>query len=157
MLEVGYLADFPEYLVTVAEWGHGQWGYLDPGKSLEDRVRKRREYLQRGAIPMTVIAFQDGIPVGTASLEAHDMEERPELTPWMSSVYVAPEFRRRGIASALVNRIVDEARGLGVAELFLFTFDRKDLYEGLGWRVVQEDTYHGWNVTIMNRTIEPRQ
>lgn len=153
MLAIRHLADFPEYIETVAAWGHGQWGYLDPRQTLEDRVSRLKGYMQHDAIPMTFIALDDGVPVGTASIEAHDMEDRPELTPWLSSVYVPAEFRRRGIGSMLVNRVVDEAGRLGVEEIFLFTFDQRRLYEGLGWQVKLQDTYRGWPVTVMKRRL----
>ena len=71
------------------------------------------------------------------------METRRDLTPWMTDVFVAPEFRRRGIASALVRRVMEEAKAIGVPQLFLFTTGpwRERLYAGLGWSVIDRPIY----------------
>ena len=70
--------------------------------------------------------------VGSASLIAQDMDTRPELSPWLASVYVAAEHRRQGIGSALVRRVAQEAAALGVETLYLFTPDQEHFYARLG-------------------------
>jgi GNAT superfamily N-acetyltransferase len=52
-------------------------------------------------------------------LVAHDMDTRMDLSPWLAGVFVAPHHRRRGVGAALVQRIIDEATGLGVEQLYL--------------------------------------
>jgi GNAT superfamily N-acetyltransferase len=71
------------------------------------------------------------------------MDTRRDLTPWLADVFLSPDFRRRGIASALVRRVVDEARTLDVSELYLFTTGpwRERLYAGLGWSVIDRPIY----------------
>ncbi len=74
----------------------------------------------------------------------------------MCDVLVAPQLRRRKIASILVARIVDEARALGVAELYLFTTGkmREELYTGLGWTVMDRPVYREIERLLMS--IRPR-
>ncbi|MHC8318648.1 GNAT family N-acetyltransferase [Pseudomonas sp. LB3P31] len=82
------------------------------------------------------------------------MTTRRSLTPWLAGVYVKAEYRGRGIASKLVNRIVDEAAALGIAELYLYTDQAQSLYASLGWEVV-EDTVddEGLEITVMKRQV----
>jgi GNAT superfamily N-acetyltransferase len=95
------------------------------------------------------VALADGQLLGSASLVAQDMEIHPELSPWLASVYVAPEFRRQGIGSALVERVVGEARALGVSRLHLYTPDKEGFYARLGWHTLERVDYRDHHVAVM--------
>ncbi len=102
----------------------------------------------------SVFAVMDGErPVGMASLVVDDMSDRRELTPWLASVYVLPEWRGRGIASRLVRRVEEEARAHGVERFYLYTPDQQALYRRLGWQDVEQREYRGEMVTIMQRDL----
>ena len=113
-LQIGYLADHPDLIPTLAQWHHNEWSFLHPGDSIEARTARLRAYCRHREIPTVVIAFADGTPLGSAMLIEHDMDTRMELSPWLAGVFVTPEHRRRGVGSALVRRIVDEATALCV-------------------------------------------
>jgi GNAT superfamily N-acetyltransferase len=105
---------------TVARWHHAEWGHLRPGETLKDRIARVQRDCGHCQIPTTFIATAGPQPLGSASLTEHDMATRPELSPWLSDVFVAREHRRRGIGAALVERVVQEAWALGILRL-LFT------------------------------------
>lgn len=148
LLTLSYLADCPEHLPTVAAWVYGEWGdHMPPGFTVEDLARTFRGHLQRERIPLTLIAFWDRQPVGSASIYVHDLEVRPELTPWLAAVYVAPAYRRRGIGSALVQAVEAAAQGLHIQRLYLFTPDQEHFYARLGWSVLERVAY--WNQTVV--------
>ena len=90
-----------------------------------------------------------GILLGSASLVAHDMDTRMDLSPWLARVYVTPEHRSRGVGTALVQRVLEETIELGVETLYLFTPDREEFYASLGWSVVERTEYRGQKVVIM--------
>jgi GNAT superfamily N-acetyltransferase len=76
-----------------------------------------------------------------------------DLTPWLAGVFVAPEHRSHGIGAALVERVVQEARALGILRLYLYTSGSGALYLRLGWSVVERTFYRElWGeqeITIM--------
>lgn len=148
-MHIGYLADHLTHVPIVAQWIHAQWGYMNPEKTLGQRMEKLKKGATRGGIPTTIVAFYEDRLAGTASLVKHDMETHRELTPWLASVYVAQEYRNQGIGSALVRQIIKEARILSVETLYLFTFDRESFYARLGWQKICNDAYLGAKVTIM--------
>lgn len=142
-MEIAYLADYPDFAPTLAEWHYQEWNRLHANDSVARRLDSLRARSNRGQIPSVLVAVEDGKLLGSATIAEHDMETRRDLTPWMTDVFVAPEFRRRGIASALVLRIIEEARALAVPQLYLFTTGpwRERLYAGLGWSVVERPIY----------------
>jgi N-acetylglutamate synthase and related acetyltransferases len=148
-MTIEYLADHLDLLPTLAQWQHDEWGYIRPGDTVEARMTRIDAGCERDRIPLTVVAVEDGQLRGSASLIDHDMDTRLELFPWLASVIVAPEFRRRGIGAQLVRRIMSEAHKLEVPLLYLYTVHSENFYAGLGWTVMERTAYHEQNVVIM--------
>ena len=151
MLTISFLADCPDYLSTVSTWVFGEWGAHTPGSTVEDAARKFSGHLNRDRIPLTLIAFQDGKPAGTASIYVHDLDTRPDLSPWLAAVYVAPSYRKQGIGSELVKAVESAAQKLQIPRLYLFTPDQEHFYARLGWSVLERVVYWNQNVVVMEK------
>ena len=152
-LTVEYLADRPEVADELASWAWTEWRrfYDERGRGLDDARRGYRERAQVDALPLALVAFAGSRLVGTVSLTVQDLPTRPEITPWLASLFVIPESRRRGIASLLIERAATEARRLKLPTLFLWTssHEARALYLKLGWRVVERAEYCGKRIVIM--------
>jgi N-acetylglutamate synthase-like GNAT family acetyltransferase len=83
------------------------------------------------------------------------METRMNLSPWLAGVFVSPEQRRRGIGSALVQRVIEEATGLGVQRLYLYTPSAQQFYARRGWLLVERTSYRGVDVAVMSLDVRP--
>ncbi|HWM24314.1 MAG TPA: GNAT family N-acetyltransferase [Chthoniobacterales bacterium] len=149
-MKIEYLSDRPEFLPTLAQWHHQEWSALRPGDSVEARTIRLQGWCGRGRIPLTVIALSEDELLGSASLIAHDMDDRLELTPWLAGVFVAPDHRRKGIGAAVVRRIMDEAASLKVSRLYLYTVDSTAFYASLGWSAVEKTRHRQKEVSIMS-------
>ncbi len=149
-MRIDYLADHEEFIPLLAQWHHREWAYLRPGDSLEARTERLRECCGHREIPSVVIAFTDGVLIGSAILVEHDMDTRMDLSPWLAGVFVAPDHRRQGVGAALVQRIVDEATVLGVQKLYLYTPGGEHFYARFGWLLVERTRYRGADVTVMS-------
>ena len=103
--------------------------------------------------PQTFVMLLDGAPVGTASLTAHDLDSRPDLTPWLAGVYVVPEVRGQGLVQDLVGAVENAARAAGIAGLWLYTRKAERVYLRGGWRTVEHFTHHGAQAALMRREL----
>lgn len=148
-VEIVHLAVCPEVVPTLASWVAGEWGAVLPGVTFGDLVARFEAATVPGRIPETFVAREDGRPIGMASLVAEDMSTRPDLSPWLASVYVIPQARRRGVGSALVRRAMDAMTRLGIDRLYLFTPDQVPFYRRLGWEPLARTRYRGEDVQIM--------
>ena len=148
-IQIVYLGDCPEHIPLLAAWHHAQWSYLSPATTVEQRIKRLRENTGKMCVPTTFVALEKGMPAGSASLVNLDMSTRQQLSPWLAAVYVSPEYRRRGIGAALVNRIVDEACALSIPTLYLYTPDKMQFYTRLGWREMETVDYRGYKMTVM--------
>lgn len=156
-MHISYLAEHPHLIPTLAEWHHAEWAHLNPGDTVEARISRMQSLLAKEQVPTAFVALEGETLLGSASLIDNDMDTRKDLRPWLASVYVAPEFRDRGVGSALVQRVVDEARALAVETLYLFTPDRESLYARMGWLVIERTEYRGEQVVVMELPISTRK
>ncbi len=128
------LADRPELKGLVAGWLWSFWG--TPGNY--DFYRSMTEHCQKDDFPLMYVAFIDGTPAGTVSLLRADLFSRQDLYPWMADLFVPPEYRSRGIGSALQDFVLAEAKKLGFDKIYLYT-PLKGYYEKKGWEFVCEE------------------
>jgi GNAT superfamily N-acetyltransferase len=155
-MRIDYLSEHPEFIPTLAGWHQEEWARFSSHRTVEERIERYRGFGRR-AVPTAFVAFEGSEPMGSANLVAHDMETRMQLTPWLASVYVAPGFRRRGIAAGLCERVVEEARALGFEKLYLFTPDQEAFYAKRGWKTLERAEYRHHTVVIMSIDLaEPR-
>mgnify|MGYP000981958784 CR=1 FL=1 len=150
---IAYLADHPAHLPIAARWAQGKWGHLPPGRTVEQYEAAFRTRLNRDRVPLTLVALEGEQPLGMASIIVQDMSTRPELTPWLAGVFVAPDQRGKGIGSALVRAIEAKARELEIARLYLFTPDKEHFYARLGWSPVEWTEYRTKRVLIMQKDL----
>ena len=154
-MRIDYLADHPGFIPTLARWHHEEWAYLRPGDTVEARQGRLRDVCGRGEIPTVFVAFAKGTLFGSAMLIAHDMDIRMDLTPWLAGVFVAPDYRRRGIGSTLVRRVVESAAQLGEKRLYLYTPSAEQMYLRLGWSAIERTEYRGKEVVVMSYDVRP--
>lgn len=146
-MHITYLADHLHHVPQLATWHHAQWGHIGTGNSVARRAVRLHGEANYQKVPTTVIAQEGDVLLGSASLIANDLHSHPHLTPWLASVYVTADRRRAGIGSALVQRIMAEARELGYEKLYLVTEDAQSFYAKLGW-FIQEEVRQSADVTL---------
>lgn len=152
-LKIEHLAKHRAAIPLVAGWVEQEWGHLLPEATFETFVQSFVERTVPHRLPATWVALIGEQVVGTASLDPHDMTTRPEFSPWLAAVYVAPQFRGQGIGSRLVQTAMQEAGMLGLSHLYLFTPDKMNFYECLGWQIVEMTHYRGLEVVIMRYNV----
>lgn len=152
-MQIEYLADHEHLVPTLARLLHDEFSYIRPGETLEARTARLRSYLGRRQIPTVLVALDRGRLLGSAMLVEKDLDTHPHLTPWLAGVYVLPEHRRYGIATALASHIVEEARGTGVRKLYLYTAREERFYSQRGWSLMERAVFHDAPVAVMSYEI----
>lgn len=156
-LKISYLHDHQEVISVVASWIYKEWSFLYAGKTrryVENFLRLR---LHKRKLPLTLVAFVGDTPVGTVSLKEYDMEERPDLPHWVTSLYVVDRWRGKGIGSGLMQAAEQKAAALGIGRLFLFTADpglAAGFYAGMGWNIKETAVSHSYPVIIMEKELQ---
>jgi GNAT superfamily N-acetyltransferase len=101
-IEIEYLADHPDTIPVLASWLYQEWGYRSPDGAPSGMEEMLKTRLNRDWLPLALVALEGESPAGTVSLKLQELDSRPQYPYWLGSLYVPPEFRRRGIGSQLV-------------------------------------------------------
>ena len=118
-IRVSPLGEFPDYAPVLAFWSYRQW-YTTRSIPFE-AVLKSYQVRARGvSIPLAFVATVNTMPAGMISLKLDDLWSRKDLNPWLASLYVLPEFRKRGIAEMLMKRVIENAANLNLERMYLF-------------------------------------
>ena len=153
MLEIVRIAERPDLVPMVAQWLWDEW-HLDAGDSIEAVRDAVAASVSPIGPPQTFVLLVDNRPVGTASLVAHDLDERPNLTPWLAGVFVIPEARGRGHVIHLIQAVEVACRSAGVGTVWLHTTSAERVYARAGWHSVEAIQRHGRRpVTLMRRDL----
>ena len=155
MITIEYLADHRETIPELARHFFHEWQvvYEKRGLSLEDVAAACNDRAQTDRLPLALVALENGTVVGTGSLKLDDLEVRPALNPWLGGLYVLPSHRKQGVATALINCLLDEARRLHLPGLYLWTPSAEALYAKLGWKTIEQLDYCGHAISVMKRML----
>jgi N-acetylglutamate synthase-like GNAT family acetyltransferase len=152
-MQIDYLKYHTQFIPLIAKWFHGEWGYYYPEltvNDIEDRLHKR---LNIDKIPLALVAIENGEVIGTVSLKVFDMDTRMQYTPWLASMYVREDKRKRGIGRKMVAAIEKRSMELGVEMLYLYTPDAESFYANLGWQRIEYTEYRGAKVCVMKKKL----
>ena len=140
-------------LETCAAWRYEaflksyDYSLLDSAAQLAKLATQPDEY------ETALIALVDGRLAGICLLVLQEFEPLHDVSPWLASLYVAPEYRKRGVARRLVAAIEDQARGHGVARLHLYTGDAEKFYLKCGWSLAEQGIAGGESYAFMIREL----
>ena len=121
----------------ICDWYYN-WLGIKNNESLEEIKCTFEHSLCKNKLPQTFVALIDGEPAGMYQLSmSDDLNSRPDLYPWLINVYVDEKFRGRNVARELMNTVKENAKELGLTELYLYT-KHIGLYEKFGWKFIEE-------------------
>ena len=151
-IEIVTTAARPELIPVASAWLWREWG-IRRGRTLEQVTALVAARTAAQGPEQTFVLLDAGQPAATASFVHHDLDPRPDLTPWLASVFVHPDFRGRGHAPRVVAAVEASARAAGIVTLYLDTNTAAPLYARLGWVVFDESFDLGAPVTLMRRDL----
>ncbi len=129
------LNDRPDFSAAVADRVWRAW-WAEKGVALDHIEGRVHENLNTNGFPFAIVAHDGDLFMGTASVIASDMDERPDYTPWIAAVWVDPQHRGKGVGGAIVQHAAELALKRGFETIHLCALPEKTgFYQGLGWRL----------------------
>ncbi len=141
MAEIRPLKEFPDYAPILAFWAFREW-YTARSIDFDLIVKSYKDRINNAKLPVAWAAIEDNMPVGMVTLKLNDLWSRKDLNPWLSSLFVLPDYRSRGIGSLLINAATERAKTSGYGTLYLFTDEGKtrlgNYYKKRGWKFFEK-------------------
>ena len=91
---------------------------------------------------IVIVAYLGNKVVGFAALVSDSVAEDFNESPFLDFLFVEEEYRNRGIATKLVNYIVDYAKEK-YDTIYLVTVSHESFYKKLGFEVIGKSTVEG--------------
>jgi len=153
-MKIEFLKDNLKFIDKIAELMFKEWGHIRQGTTIERYYNYLNEKLNSDKIPLTLIAKSENDELlGFASLVTSDMEINKDLSPWISGVFVIPEYRRKGFGGLLVDKLEQIASDFGLEKLYLYTFDKEEFYSDLLWTKIKDEFYLNSKVSVMSKDL----
>jgi len=139
MLQVSDYRAHPEFGPQIADRVWNAW-WKGAGLQLADVVHHLTEMGDANALPVAFVAHDEEGYAGSAFLIHSDLEERPELCPWVAAVWVEDARRSEGVGTALLKAAAVAAAQIG-HPLVYTCCDRslERFYLASGWTLMERD------------------
>jgi len=143
MLKIYPLSERKTLYPILAYWSYNNW-YLKRNVPFKLVLQEYKRRAELEALPCSFIAFWGELPVGMISIKETDMLRRQELSPWLSALYVSPEYREKGVGTELIRAVLNFCSYKGFKRIFLFIDSRfmdelEKFYGTRGWIFLDED------------------
>lgn len=129
-MKIVALSEVPHHATQITDW---LWQAFGDGTSREFYQSIVRSSLNGADFPVTFVALDGDIPLGTVGFWRCDLISRQDLTPWVAALFVEESARGKGLSEALQQHVIDFAQQRGYDKLWLWsTFG--GYYERFGWQ-----------------------
>lgn len=152
-VQIGYLADRPEWAKPIAGWWLEAWKNLYPTADLEATTRALYGAMQHNDIPLVLVASVAGEPIGTVALLDNDMAEGLTESPWLGNLYVHPGHRGEGVARLLVFAAEQKAASLGIGKLYVKVPDAGAYFTEMGYKPVRTLAGGGKRFSLLRKDL----
>jgi GNAT superfamily N-acetyltransferase len=151
---------FESICQQLCRWIHGKYDYFaylqikwDLIEQYKNAKGKNHKQFRSVFLPKIFIATDKAKLVGFCRLVSHVIEDRKDLSPWISQVYVFEPFRKKGYASAMINAVCQEAEKLHYKSIYIRTDDQEEFYKKLAWQTFDQQSENEVNYKLMRKTI----
>ncbi len=153
-IRVVNLATRREWLPCVAQWCHEAFASPStPLQSVRSAIEEHIGAWEAGNIwPFTLVATLDGEPVGCVHGVESELDEYPDLQPFIAALFVQQSCRRLGVGGALLLAAEQECQRAGFSRAYLCAWSGEHWYTNRGW-AVQEQRVGEKQVPLMTKAL----
>lgn len=83
-MNIELLTEHPEYVECISSWLYNEFVVISNPNFPFEKLVEFFSNIHKNKFPITYIALEDGICIGTASIFENDLKNQNELTPWLA-------------------------------------------------------------------------
>jgi GNAT superfamily N-acetyltransferase len=148
-MKISYLSDFTDFLPIIAEWHAKQWPDCFKRGNLVTAIQELKRSLNRDCLPITLVATENNELLGSISLVVRDLPIRPDLEPWLTTLFVNPVYRGHGVSKALLDEGILCLRSLGKSRAYVWLEKNVAVYQKWGWQLTETIRYENKYAFVM--------
>jgi predicted N-acetyltransferase YhbS len=149
-VEIKLLADCVEVIPAVACLQQMEMYSMRTNRNFKQAIEKfEHRSVHRNKLPISLVAFEDTLPVGSVSLIEHELESHKHLSPWVATLFVSSQYRNQGIGKSLMEEVEKIALEMGYDTLYLFTDKASEYYLKMNWISIENVTPKGKPASVL--------
>ena len=152
-MEPRLLREAPEFKESISDFLLQEWQKFEKDSS---RVALE-EYLTQGLNNSdethTYFLNENKQVTGAATLINKSTQTHPEISPWVSGLYIKMAYKNWELAEVLLHRIEEHAKALGHQTLYLTTYDQEKLFASLDWELISVQSLGKFECKIMTKSL----
>lgn len=156
-MKIDLLKNHRQHILTLAGWFKEASPDYFKDNSLDAIANEQFvSRLNDNTLPISFIAYEDEIPIGTVALLLESITTHKHLSPWLGGLHVHPEYRHKGIGSKLVRAGLEKAIVLGFDYVYAGVSKAEDHYISQGWEMYEKVVYYEKPLSILRRHLVTR-
>jgi GNAT superfamily N-acetyltransferase len=150
---ISHLADVSLFRDELAALHAVQWKHLYADWDAQTAVAEFLNQKADGSLPATLVLHEGMELVGSVSVVFGDCPARPDLDPWLASLYVVPQRRGQGHGLELVEAGIEFAAAAGAKRLHVFTESAEKLFQRCGFEILDRTMLQDMPISVLFRTL----
>ena len=154
-IRIVHILEAPEAAPILARWFVEEWapwyGPDGPGDAESDLAA----CCSRNELPicLVVLNMEDDV-LGTATLKSESVGSELGVGPWLAAVLVSKNHQGKGVGTALVGAIEEEACRLGFDSIFTSTGTAGNILRRRGWQAFGATESIRGSITVYRRQLQ---
>jgi len=150
---ISHLANVPFFREELAALHAAEWKHLYAGWDSQAACEEFLAQKADGSVPATLVLHEGMELVGSVSVVFGDCPARPDLDPWLASLYVVPQRRGRGCGLELVRAAIELAAAAGSERLHVFTESAEKFFQRCGFEILERAMLRDVPITVLARNL----
>ena len=128
-----------EELERIINKHYTHWKQFNPTLDWNETVDKfKNQFTKEEGLPIGYACYDKDTLVGFCTLQEHNLKKYPEIYPWISSVMIFDEYRRKGYGTQMLQEIANKTKELGYHKVYLWTDQAPEFYKKIGYTYQQK-------------------
>jgi len=151
-LRIEFLKDNRHLFPILEESYRTEWKeYYGPGGP-GDAISDISTFCNKDKLPICLVALKRNLFLGSVALRQKSASHE-HLSPWVTSLFVMPDERRKGIGTKLIKAVEDLSINLGFSKIYSRSATAIDFFRKNNW--IPFDRIEESNLTIFKKELGP--
>lgn len=128
-----------EDLEKIINMHYNHWKQFNSTLDLQEvKENFTNSFTRETGLPIGYAYYDKDKLVGFCTLKKENLKKYPEIYPWISSVMIFKEERKKGYGTKMLKEIAEKARELGYKRVYLWTDQAPEFYKKIGYTYLQQ-------------------
>ena len=131
-LRIEFLQDNPDFFSVLAEFYKTEWKEYYGSGGQGDAFSEIESFCNKEKLPICLVALRGKVFLGSVALRQKSASHQ-HLSPWVTSLFVTPQERRKGIGTKLIEAVENLSVDLGFSKIYSRSATAVEFFRKMNW------------------------